>query len=118
MVIKLLMQAATDPHVLAIKMTIYRLAKNSEVIAALPRRRQRNRQVFTCFVEIIWSCRGRLSYLYLFNARIAAGTWKSNNKLLRHWRSWEERCICAMSRGKMDEGEMKEPLLTLATKTN
>lgn len=35
LVIKFLMQAATDPHVLAIKITIYRLAKDSEVIAAL-----------------------------------------------------------------------------------
>lgn len=49
LVLQLLEQAAEDPHVLAIKLTIYRLAKNSRVINALLKAAENGKYVSALF---------------------------------------------------------------------
>lgn len=49
MVLKLLEEAASDPHVLSIKLTIYRLAKNSRIIDALLKAAENGKYVSVLF---------------------------------------------------------------------
>lgn len=49
LVLKMLEEAATDPHVLSIKLTIYRLAKNSRIIDALLKAAENGKYVSVLF---------------------------------------------------------------------